>query len=99
MYALRQGVCRARRRQLHSLSAMGKSVAFWIYRAREKQEIIMTDKDFRDLVAAMRRAQRIYFKERSGHTLRQAKTLECEVDKVLKEWPEDKTANRQCGLL
>ena len=43
----------------------------------------MTDADILDLVAKMRNAQKIYFKERSSLDLQRSKELERQVDAAL----------------
>ena len=47
----------------------------------------MTDAEFRTLVAAVRAAQKAYFKTRFRDDLYKAKTLEAKLDKALDELP------------
>jgi len=48
----------------------------------------MTYQEFRNLVASMRIAQKLYFQRRDQAVLTESKRLEHEVDKALREYDE-----------
>lgn len=48
----------------------------------------MTYQEFRNLVAAMRLSQKLYFQRRDPAVLTESKRLEHEVDKALREYDE-----------